>query len=105
MNREIYLEQISETLGTLRYQVENRNSIQLYDINIHAEDFFKDLLNLVYGYRLENLNITDTHTTAIDLGDKKAGVAVQVTSENSSSKIRDTVDKFSAKKLYQEYTL
>ena len=45
MNREIYLKQISDTLGILRHQVENRNSIQLYDINILAEDFFKDLLN------------------------------------------------------------
>jgi hypothetical protein len=103
MNKEIYIKQISDNLGILRHQVELRNSLQLYDINILAEDFFKDLLNLVYGYQLENLNITDAQKTAIDLGDKKARAAVQVTSENSSAKIRDTVDKFNARKLYQEY--
>jgi hypothetical protein len=104
MNREIYLKKISDTLGILRHQVENRNSLHLYDMNILAEDLFKELLNLVFDYMLENLNISEKHMTAIDLGDKKAGAAVQVTSENSSTKIRDTVDKFNARKLYQEYT-
>ena len=88
MNREIYLKKISDTLGTLRYQVENRNSLRLYDLNVLAEDLFKELLNFVFDYKLENLNISEKNMTAIDLGDKKAGIAVQVTSENRSTKIR-----------------
>lgn len=103
MNREIYLKHISDTLATLRVQVENRNSLQLYDINILAEDLFKELLNLVYGYNLENLNITEKNAAAIDLGDTKRRVAIQVTSDNSGTKIRDTVDKFNQKKLYEKY--
>lgn len=103
MNREIYLKQISDTLATLRLQVENRNSLQLYDINILAEDLIKELLNLVYGYNLKNVNIAEKHAAAIDLGDTKMRVAIQVTSDNSSTKIRDTVDKFNEKKLYEKY--
>lgn len=32
------------------------NVVNLYDINIIAEDFFPGLLNLIYGYELQNAN-------------------------------------------------
>lgn len=102
-NREKYFKQISDTLALLSRQVENRNSQQLYDIDIFAEDVFKGLLNLVYGYELVNLNIQKKSMPAIDLGDKISKVAVQVTAENSSSKIKETIDKFTEMKFYDEY--
>ncbi|MDQ1351958.1 MAG: hypothetical protein QG657_2264 [Acidobacteriota bacterium] len=103
MNRENYIKQISDALALLRLQVENRNSQQLYDIDSFTEDVFKGLLNRVYGYDLENLNIQKKSMPAIDLGDKNSSVAVQVTSENSSTKIIETIDKFTDIKLYDEY--
>lgn len=59
MNREAYLKIIADSLATLSKQVELRNSINLLDINIILGDFFKDFLNLVYGYELINLNIEE----------------------------------------------
>ena len=56
MNREIYLKNIAENLALLSGQVSLLNTINLYDINIIAEDFFPGLLKLIYGYELKNTN-------------------------------------------------
>lgn len=103
MNKEAYLKIITSALSALSFEVEYRNSINLYDINIIAEDFFKDFLNMLYGYNLINFNILDKNTAAIDLGDTNARIAIQVTSDNSSTKIDKTLKKFIEKKLYNQY--
>lgn len=103
MNKELYLKIITDSLATLTHQVEYRNSINLFDINIVAEDFFKEFLNLIYGYDLTNLNIIEKNTSAIDLGDLSKKIAIQVTSDNTSTKIDDTIEKFIEKKLYEKY--
>jgi len=103
MNKELYLKLITDALGTLAHQIEYRNSVNLYDINIISEDFFRDFLNLVYGYKLINLNIVEKNASAIDLGDTTKKIAIQVTSDNSSTKIDGTIEKFIEKKLYEKY--
>ena len=42
LKREIYLEGIAHSLALLSKEVEIRNAVNLYDINIVAEDFFLD---------------------------------------------------------------
>src|SRR5690606_21525791 len=103
MYKELYLKNIVDYLATLVRQVELRNSINLYDINILAEDFYVGLLNYVYGFDLKNLNIVEKNASAIDLGDKKNKTAIQVTSDNSSTKIKETIRKFIENKLYEDY--
>ncbi len=104
MNRKEHIERITDALGSLAYRLEAKNSISLYDINIHAEDFFKGLLNLIFGYNLENINIADgKNTAAIDLGDIDKRIAVQVTSDKTPKKIRTTIEKFLKKNLFENY--
>lgn len=103
MNREVYLKDICDNLALLMQQVEMRNAINLYDINIIAEDFYAGLLNSIYDYHLINLNTVDKNATAIDLGDKHAKISIQVTSDNDSSKIKHTIDKFIENKYYETY--
>ncbi|MBM6645853.1 SMEK domain-containing protein [Bacillus sp. RIT 809] len=103
MNKEVYLKMIIDSLSILKYQVECRNAINLYDINIISEDFFRGLLNKVYGYDLVNLNILEKNSAAIDLGDLESKISIQVTSTNDSSKIDKTITKFIEKKLYHKY--
>lgn len=78
----------------MAHQVEVRNSICLFDLNIAAEDFYKELLNIVYSLNFVNLNNGNRNAKAIDLGDRTARKAIQVTSDNSSGKIKDTITKF-----------
>lgn len=103
MNREIYLKKISDSLGLLKMVVELRSSINFYDINIVAEDFFVGLLNLVYGFELQNINFLERNAAAIDLFDTKNKLAIQVTSDNDSGKIKHTLKEFVEKECYKEY--
>jgi hypothetical protein len=95
-----YINSIRERLAFLKSQVEISSRINLYDIHIHSEYFYKDFLNLLYGYKLNTL---EKNATAIDLGDKKNKIAFQVTSDSSSNKIHETIKKFIEKKLYNDY--
>lgn len=103
LNREVYLKQIIDNLALLSKQVELRGAINLYDINIIAEDFYAELLNLIYGYKLKNANIIDKNAAAIDLFDEEARIAIQVTSNNKSTKIKHTIEEFIAHKKYENY--
>jgi hypothetical protein len=59
------MDEIITLLSILSKKIEPSNSINLNDINIHSENFFRDFLNLLYGYNLKNINITDHNASAI----------------------------------------
>ena len=103
MNKEVYLKNIAENLALLSREVSILNAVNLYDINIIAEDFFPGLLNLIYGYELKNANHLEKNAPAIDLIDQKNRIAVQVTSDNSSTKIKHTIEEFNKSQAYQLY--
>ena len=98
MNKEVYLKNVAESLALLSREVSILNAVNLYDINIVAEDFFPGLLNLIYGYELKNANYLEKNAPAIDLVDPKNRIAVQVTSDNSSTKIKHTIEEFNKNK-------
>lgn len=56
--------------------VEHSSSLNLQDMNVHAENFFRDFLNLALGFDLKNINIIEKNARAIDLGDADARVAI-----------------------------
>lgn len=72
-------------------------------MNKKAEAFFREILNIVYDWNLRNLNAIQNNYPAIDLADSTTKVCIQVTAENSSSKISKTISKFREKKLYKNY--
>ena len=82
MNKEIYIKEIAESLALLSNEVRILNAINLYDINIVAEDFFPGLLNLIYDYELKNVNNLEKNAPAIDLFDPKNRISIQVTSDS-----------------------
>ena len=103
LNREEYLKQIIQDLALLSKEIELRSTVNLYDINIIAEDFYADLLNLIYGYKLKNVNILDKNAPAIDLADEENRVSIQVTSDNTSTKIKHTLSEFIEHEKYKQY--
>jgi hypothetical protein len=103
MKRQDQITELVRYLAYLKSQVEIANSLNLTDINKHAEDFYKELLNLGYGFNLVNINIEDQNTAAIDLGDKERRIAIQVTSTASFDKIKKTYATFVKKKLNESY--
>ncbi|MGX9714862.1 SMEK domain-containing protein [Janthinobacterium lividum] len=97
-------ESILMYLSVLRYIVKSKSKRKHYDLNKSAENFFREFLNLAFDYKLINLNdVTENHA-AIDLGDIEQKICFQVTAENGSSKIKDTIRKFAAHGLNKKYS-
>lgn len=103
INKEIYIKNVAESLALLSKQVELLNAVNLYDINIIAEDFFTELLNLIFDYKLKNVNVVEKNAPAIDLIDEENRISIQVTSDNSNTKIKHTIKEYINNKSYEKY--
>ncbi|MED2737162.1 SMEK domain-containing protein [Bacillus toyonensis] len=93
MNREIISKKIEGLLEYLAFSLESRGKLALYDLHKYCEDFSALLLNQVYGYNLVNLNIKRFNEPGMDLGDKENKIAIQVTTNKKSKKIKETLEK------------
>jgi len=56
LTRENYIKSISDNLALFQKSIEFRTELNMYDLNINAENFVRDLLNIIFNYSLENLN-------------------------------------------------
>ena len=96
---------ISELMSKFVVQVENENAMGMLDINRVSEDVLIPLFLEVYDHTdLKNLNVSEgSNFPAIDLGDEKTKTAYQITSTPDSEKIKNTLNKFVAHRLYERY--
>ncbi|TAE18280.1 MAG: hypothetical protein EAZ95_04575 [Bacteroidetes bacterium] len=88
------ISEIIELLAWYESRVRLSGKLHLFDTHQKAENFFRDLLNLMYDWGLQNANYTDLNAKAIDLISDKANLSIQITSDNSKSKIDNTVEGF-----------
>lgn len=102
-NKQKYLQTIIRLLTSIPPLVQANNKLNLTDVNNFSEDFYKNLLNLVYGFSLKNANQFDSNAVAVDLIDLKNKIAVQVTSTSSLNKTQETINKFIERELFKEY--
>lgn len=102
--REKNINVITERLTYLQLKVKNRNSLNLTDINVHAENFYRDFFNLL-GFSFENTNYDEQNAAHIDLIDSANQRAIQVTSQNDNDKISSSIKGFFEKSEYKEYKL
>lgn len=103
IRQEEYIKEINHLLSTLATYLEPLSKLNLNDGSIFAEDLFKRLLNLTYGYALCNANVEQQNATAIDLYDPKNRVAVQVTSTKRLPKIKACLKSFVGNQLDEKY--
>ena len=94
LTRQKLISEINSKLAWIKASVELNCSLNLLDCNIHMEHFLIGLLNRIYGYSLVNLNAEESNFISIDLGDREKRIAIQVTSDNTSTKIKETLKKF-----------
>ena len=100
--RDRYIKLITRSLTILRVEVETLSKVNLYDYNIIAEDFYKDLLNFC-GYKLENLNAKQKNADSVDLIDVENKIAIQVTARNDAKKINETLEGFYKNQEYDGF--
>ncbi|KXB54123.1 hypothetical protein HMPREF3190_00137 [Umbribacter vaginalis] len=93
MNRTNYFNYIEEKLNTLAYRIEVKSKLNLLELNIHSENFFANLCNIIFGLELENLNFSYQNIDGIDLIDHKNKVVVQVSSTCTKTKIENSLSK------------
>ena len=89
-----YYSSIKNNLSSYVTAIKIDNKVGYQDANRDAEDVFCFILNVIFDYELINLNKIENNFPGIDLGDVKKRISVQVTSDNSRSKISDTLEIF-----------
>ena len=100
------IDYIRDNLSFIQAKINNDTKLQLYDINKTAEDIFMHLLNLIYGWNLQNANDTIINFPTIDLIDTTEKIAIQVSSDTSKKKVKvDTVEAFQELVKKDEYKI
>lgn len=90
-------------LALFAQSVRLNNAVALTDESVGSEDFLKDLLNLIYDFKLVNLNIESLNYPSADLGDDEKQLCIQVTADSSGEKIQNAIDKFNKHNLNKKY--
>jgi len=108
ISRGHFIGEIIDELSLVATQIATRSKLGLYDLNVFSESFFKDVLNAIYGWQLQNLNQSRANEPGLDLGDEVCHIAVQVTSRSDAAKVNGTLAKITpeqAKKYSKFFVL
>lgn len=102
-NDENLFKEIILKLCIVQLYIVNVSKCKLYDANIIAEDFFASLFSIIYDTEFENLNKSAPNAKAVDIGDIKGELAIQITAEKTAKKVRDSVNKFKTSNFHSQY--
>lgn len=101
--QEYYFSEIKKRLNWINATIVSSSSLNLNDVCIHSETFFCNLLNILFEYHLHNTNHFVNNHPSIDLADEDNGIAIQVTCDNTSHKIKHTLETFFQNNLHAKY--
>lgn len=99
LQRQTYINDIVNRLSGLASSVELSGLLNLLGLHVISEDFYVDLLNLIYGWKLRNANSLQQNAPGIDLVDDSNRILVQVTGTSTKGKI-----DHSLKEIPEKYT-
>ncbi|SHE95612.1 SMEK domain-containing protein [Chryseobacterium sp. OV279] len=98
------LEEIISMLNNFRSEIGALSSLGLLNINKHAENFIKRILNLTFNLELDNLNDGKSNYPGLDLGDTYQNIAFQITATKTSEKIDETLKTCLKFKHYEVFS-
>lgn len=105
MNKIDKLNRIKTLLSRFETYVRLSNLSNEFDINRYSEDFIIPILNITLSLNLVNANkVHKKNIEAIDLIDVKRKLAIQVSSDVSIHKIRETIEKINSSELKTKIT-
>lgn len=93
MQRKNYFDYIEEKLAILSIRVKNKGKLNILDVHMHSENFYRDFINLLYGWSLENANNRLQNVEAIDLIDDSKKLIVQISATATKAKIEKSLNK------------
>lgn len=104
MTRQELLQRSTSLLGRFAHEVKVANAMGLFDINTVAEDFLIPIFAIVFKCPgLCNQNRIQMNFPAVDLGCKTSRTSIQITSDSSSSKVCETLEKFESHNLGKDF--
>ena len=75
-------------------ELKKENHAGRFDVNTRWEETARKILNTAYGWNLQRLQTTEKKNyPGIDLGDRDRMIGVQVSSQNTTTKINDMLSK------------
>lgn len=80
-------------LSELVTRIELRGSLNILNLHLHSEDFYLHFINLLFGWKLENLNVITTNAAGVDLIDSSNRIIVQVSATATRQKIESALTK------------
>lgn len=99
-----FKEEITEALNNIVRLSIYKGNAGRFDINKDAEEFYRGLLNLFYGWNLKNANTEkNPNYEGVDLLYMGNQITVQVTSENDSDKVHQSISGFKEKAFLEGY--
>jgi hypothetical protein len=105
--RKIAYDNISRTLAITRYDIEQHQLVNDQSLNIHGENWFRDVFNFVYRANFfinANIETKTGNASAIDLIDKDKELAYQITTTRTKEKVDHTLKKIKTTE-FEDYTL
>nr|WP_255541806.1 MULTISPECIES: ABC-three component system protein [unclassified Caballeronia] len=88
-----YFNYCEEKLTWMCVRIETLGKLNLLNLNLHAEDFYIEFFNVLFGYALVNTNATSQNAEAIDLIDSGEKLVVQVSATATKVKIESALGK------------
>lgn len=103
-NRKSAFDKISNLLAVTRYDIEQHQVINDMSLNIHGENFFRDIFNFIYQTSYDNANKHQQNAAFIDLVDHHNKKVLQITTTRTKEKM---LNSFKSLKLpqYQSYQI
>ena len=90
VNRTEYYNYIDEKLHVLAHRIITNGKLNMLSLHIHSEIFYLHLLNLLYNYKLKNLNKSLQNVEAIDLVDNANKIGLSGNSRGQYSNLIST---------------
>ena len=70
-----------------------RGCLNILDLNLYCENFYQHFFNLLFDWKLQNLNVEQPNAAGIDLIDNTNKIIVQVSSTATKQKIESVLNK------------
>jgi hypothetical protein len=82
---------ISRILAITKLDIEHHQLVNDQSLNIHGEDYFKNVFNFIFNRNFKNANFGEFNAPFIDLIDVDAKKIVQITTTRTKEKILHTL--------------
>lgn len=93
MNRSLYFNYIEEKMAVLAYRINQRGKLNILDLNTYSENFYDELINIIFNLKLVNMNAVKQNVEGIDLIDSTNKIIAQVSSTSTKNKIENSLSK------------